>query len=93
MKLTVVMMMVLAASLSSPVFGNGQVDAPEEALETATTQAAAEQLKSPAARLSYAFGLDIGRSLQRMETEVDLDALLLGIKTSLDGKTPLLTAE
>lgn len=93
MKLTVVMMMVLAASLSLPVFGNGQVDAPEQALETATTQAAAEQIKSPAARLSYAFGLDIGRSLQRMETELDLDALLLGIKTSLDGKTPLLTAE
>jgi len=93
MKWTVVMMVVLAVSLSSVVFGNGQTDAPEQVRETTTTQAAAEQLKTPAATLSYAFGLEIGRSLQRMETQVDIEALLLGIKTSLQNQTPLLTAE
>jgi FKBP-type peptidyl-prolyl cis-trans isomerase len=58
-----------------------------------TARAAKEQLKSPAEKLSYALGLEIGTSLRKMPGEIDLAAFIRAVEDGFEGKTPLLTQQ
>lgn len=49
-----------------------------------------EELKTPAAKLSYAIGQEIGVSLKNMGTEIDLVAFMRGVEDNFKGSTPLL---
>ena len=55
--------------------------------------AAAAELETQAQKLSYIIGMDIGNSLQRQGTEIDLEALFDAIETTYTGGEPALTAE
>ena len=60
----------------------------------AATMTCAEEMKldTEQKKLSYAFGLDIGRMLKRLDTDIDLDAFTRAIKDTVQGDTPLMTA-
>ena len=51
------------------------------------------KLKTPSEELSYVFGTDIGMSLQRLQTEIDLPTFFRGVEDSFNGKDLLLTPE
>jgi len=51
------------------------------------------ELKTEVEKVSYAFGQNIGISLKQMETEIDLAALVQGLRDTLEGSKPLLSAE
>lgn len=57
----------------------------------AASVAKTEALANPVDKLSYSFGQNIGNSLKRQETEVNLDMVFKGIKDVYSGGTPLLT--
>ncbi|HZH44542.1 MAG TPA: FKBP-type peptidyl-prolyl cis-trans isomerase [Lysobacter sp.] len=44
-------------------------------------------------RVSYMIGLDMGRSLQPIKDEVDVDVMMRALKASLAGQKPLMTEE
>ena len=44
-------------------------------------------------KISYVLGLDIGNHLKGLQTDIDLDIFLQGVKTSLQDKKPLITPE
>jgi FKBP-type peptidyl-prolyl cis-trans isomerase len=48
-------------------------------------------LKTEAERLGYAIGLTVGGSLKRLQAEIDLEALKLGVQDTLADKKPRLT--
>jgi FKBP-type peptidyl-prolyl cis-trans isomerase len=59
----------------------------EAGTTAADKQAPAElSLQSPAAKFSYAIGMDIGKSLMSLDTKIDRDALIAAITDRLDGK-------
>ncbi len=75
-----------------------QVSAEEAKTEgTATappaTSAKAEGLTNSVDKLSYSFGQNIGNSLKRQETDVNLEMVFKGIKDVFSGGTPLLTEQ
>lgn len=49
--------------------------------------------KTPKEKISYVLGLDIGNNIKGLQTDVDLDVLIQGLETSLQGKEPLVTPE
>jgi FKBP-type peptidyl-prolyl cis-trans isomerase FkpA len=51
------------------------------------------ELKTDTEKFSYAIGMDIGKSLKRLDTEIDLVALRQGAQDVLDDKETLLTQE
>ena len=51
------------------------------------------ELKTPAARLSYAFGMLIGQQLKQMEADIDIATFTRGLEDGLQGREPLLTPE
>lgn len=51
------------------------------------------ELKTDTEKFSYAIGMDIGRSLKRLETEIDVAALRQGAEDVLNDKETLLTQE
>ena len=51
------------------------------------------ELKTDTEKFSYAIGMDIGRSLKRLDTEIDVSALRQGAQDVLDDKETLLTQE
>ncbi len=51
------------------------------------------ELKTDTEKFSYAIGMDIGKSLKRLETEIDVGALRQGAQDVLDDKETLLTQE
>jgi len=53
----------------------------------------AEEWKTPAAKLSYAFGMEIGSALKGLETDVDFASFSKGVEDVLKGNKALLTAE
>jgi len=60
----------------------------------AQEKAAEEQkLKTTAEELSYALGMDVGRSLKRFGAEVDFDIFIEAVKTTLKGDETLLTRQ
>ncbi len=52
-----------------------------------------DELKTQKDKLSYAIGMDMGGSLKRNAIDVDVDALMKGIKDSLAGGKMLLTEQ
>jgi FKBP-type peptidyl-prolyl cis-trans isomerase len=50
-------------------------------------------LNTDTEKFSYAIGMDIGRSLKRLDTEIDVAALRQGVQDVLDDKETLLTQE
>jgi FKBP-type peptidyl-prolyl cis-trans isomerase len=67
-----------------------QADAPAaKSQETAR----AEQLTSETEKLSYAFGMDIGKSIEEVPTEINRDLFIQGIKDTFDSKETLLSVQ
>jgi FKBP-type peptidyl-prolyl cis-trans isomerase len=56
-------------------------------------EATKKELKTDTEKFSYAIGMDIGRSLKRLDTPVDTMSLRQGVQDVLDDKPTLLTAE
>ena len=54
---------------------------------------AASILKTQQDKVSYAIGLDIGKSMKRQEMEVDTAVVARGMKDALSGTNPLLTED
>ena len=50
-------------------------------------------LKSNREQVGYAIGLDLGNSIKPLEDEIDLDAMVRGIRDNLGGKEPKLNDE
>lgn len=59
----------------------------------ATEEAEKVEMNSLSEKASYAVGLDIGESLGRYGTAIDLPLLIRGIEDNLKGKKPLLLPE
>jgi len=53
----------------------------------------AGELKTLTGKFSYALGLDLGASLKKARVDIDVAALMRGVRHALAGKTPLLTRE
>ncbi len=51
------------------------------------------ELKTKSEKMSYALGSNIGASVKPAAAEIDYDALIQGVKDTLEGRTPLLTAD
>ena len=51
------------------------------------------ELTTDPQKFGYAIGVDIGKSLKPVKDEVDVNALVAGLKETLDGKDPRLTDE
>ncbi len=81
MKRILVMTAALALVLSSVTFAAEKGKAPQE------------QLKSPAAKLSYALGLEIGSSLKRMQADINLADFVRGLEDMVKGRDLLLTPQ
>jgi len=64
----------------------------EAAEQAAGSKEAASAWKSDNAKLSYAIGLDVGRSLKTLGSDIDREAFVEALNTQLDGKTPRLDA-
>ena len=62
------------------------------ALLVGTAQAQVD-LESEEARLGYALGMQVGQSIKRLDTEVDLDALNQAIRDTMNDQEPQLSAE
>ena len=54
---------------------------------------ASTELTTDPQKFGYAIGVDIGKSLKPVKDEVDVNALVAGMKETLDGKEPRLTDE
>ncbi|MGH8443070.1 MAG: FKBP-type peptidyl-prolyl cis-trans isomerase [Nevskiaceae bacterium] len=50
----------------------------------------ASALTTESQKFAYSIGVDIGKSLAPVKADVDVDALMQGIRETLDGKTPRL---
>jgi len=46
-------------------------------------------VKQPADRLSYVIGQDVGSSLKKLDTKIDWDSFLQGVRDAFEGKQPL----
>jgi len=55
--------------------------------------AVAQELETEQEKLGYIIGMDIGNSLRREGTEIDLDALIDALRTVYAGETPKLTTQ
>ncbi len=49
------------------------------------------ELTTKSEKMSYALGANIGASIKPAAAEIDYDALIQGVKDTLEGRTPLLT--
>lgn len=58
-----------------------------------TGGALATELETEAQKLGYIIGMDIGSSLRKQGTELDLETLYDAIKATYNGETPALTQE
>ena len=56
-------------------------------------EAPKQELKTEGEKLSYAIGLEIGTSLNKLPTEIDLPILVRAVEDGLKGKEPLLTQQ
>lgn len=73
------------ASKEAKVQKEGKASKEEKALK--------EGLKTSSGRLSYALGLEIGASLKRLQTEIDLAVFARGVEDSLKGRETFLTPQ
>ena len=89
MRITILIAAV-ASSLMS-LHGYAEQAEPDKALQTAPRDAAA--LRSEKEKLSYALGMNLGNEIRGQSMEVDLDALVRGIRDARSGKTLLTKKE
>ncbi|THB79423.1 MAG: FKBP-type peptidyl-prolyl cis-trans isomerase [Desulfobulbaceae bacterium] len=68
-------------------------EAPAPAAEEAATPAADEELGSELKKLSYSMGLDLGKYLSQVGSEVDLEAIKLGLEDGFTGAEPKMSEE
>ena len=68
-----------------PVDGSGK--------ESAADAAPLGGMKTEREQVSYVIGMQIGESLKGAKDEVDLDTLFKSVRSTIDGKEPLLTQE
>lgn len=66
---------------------------PTEGAQNPTATQQTQVIKTQKDKLSYSFGLNIGKNLQQQEVDVSLDMLVRGIKDVLFGIEPLMTQE
>lgn len=66
---------------------------PVDGADDAPAVAAKGGLKTEKEQVSYVIGMQIGDSLKGAKDEVDLDTLFKAVRSTLDGKEPLLTQE
>lgn len=66
---------------------------PVVAQSAENTADASASLKTFKEKLSYSVGTDIGKSLEQLKDDVNVDAVILGLKDSIAGKELLLTPE
>src|ERR1700738_465163 len=76
----------------APAAKTGPSATPAGKAPAAKTQTT-EELKTPKDKLSYAIGLNVGRSLQKDSVAVDPDILVKGLKDALAGGKTLITDE
>src|SRR5690554_1169851 len=86
---------LLAASLLVALGACKKIDpdAPEAgAADTAATSDALDIAGLPTAKeqAGYAIGLQIGGTLEKIKDEIDIDALVKGMRSTMDGDTPLM---
>jgi len=60
---------------------------------TFTTGAEESKFNTPQEELSYVLGMDVGASLKRLGTDIDLKTLMQGLEHTLKGEQTLLTPE
>ncbi|MCD9031981.1 FKBP-type peptidyl-prolyl cis-trans isomerase [Luteimonas sp. Y-2-2-4F] len=70
---------------------DGQAPAAGAAADGAAPALQVEGLKTDREQVGYAIGLDLGNSIKPIHEEVDLDAMLNGIRDVLDDKDPKLS--
>jgi FKBP-type peptidyl-prolyl cis-trans isomerase len=88
----VILAMALTACGGDDAKGGGDAKAAVEA--KAPPQAPAQtELKTPAQKLSYVLGTEIGKSLKTIDMEIDSTVFLRGMQDSMKGGTPLITPE
>jgi FKBP-type peptidyl-prolyl cis-trans isomerase len=51
------------------------------------------EFKTPADKLSYLVGMEVGTTIKRMDTEISMDAFQRGVKDSLEGRASRLTPQ
>lgn len=88
MKRILVPIAVIWLCVSLPVFSAEEKETPEKA-----ATAASAALKTPAAKLSYALGVQVGSSLRKLRTQLEIEVFLQAVSDIYGGKKPLLTAE
>ena len=66
---------------------------PVDGADDAPAVAAKGGLKTEKEQVSYVIGMQIGDSLKGAKDEVDLDTLFKAVRSTLDGKEPVLTQE
>lgn len=81
---------LLALALNFPQAMTAQDDKPAEAKPEAANSAKPESLKE---RISYSYGLMIGRQLTSRGVDIDMDQLTAGFKSVIDGTEPALTED
>src|SRR6266853_31208 len=81
-----------SAATKAPAAKTGQGSAAAEKTPTAKSQNGME-LKTEKDRLSYAVGLNVGRSLQKDSVDVDPNILVQGLKDALSGGKTLMTED
>lgn len=87
---------LLAASLVVALGACKKIDTDAAAAPTAEDQADALDIAGlPTARqqAGYAIGMQIGGSLQEVKDEVDFDAIVKAMRTTMDGGEPLMTED
>jgi FKBP-type peptidyl-prolyl cis-trans isomerase len=87
-----------AISLATVACNPSTKDSGKEAKESAAAEkkesgAEIPGLPTEKAQISYAIGLDMGRSLERIKDEVDMTLVTQGVQDVFDGKDPKITDE
>jgi len=93
MKWTLCMVPAVALLLCTPTMAADADTAPTtQAVESPTTMPDGP-LKTETQQLSYALGLEVGNFLKGLETEIDIETLMLAVQDTLKGNKPLLSEE
>ena len=80
---------LLAILLSSALFSYGEESKPS--VSPAPASSASPSIKDDKDKISYSLGVDIGRTLQRLQLDLNQDALSKGITDVLGGKPMAMT--
>jgi len=85
--------LTLCAALFLTVTLLGCTQGEKKQAPTQSTTNTQSELKTDEAKLSYAFGLEVGESLKKVPAKIDIATFNRGVSDSLGEKTPLLSEE